>query len=114
MPEVHRPDFDALREQRSLKALEERIRDGAKYRDAYLFPHVNLEDLSNNKYLLLFIESQVRNDPEAFAWSDLQHLQMAASANAIKLIKGYGYTIMVRINWIRNSLFMPLISASEA
>lgn len=96
MPEVHRPDFDALRKQRSLLALEG-IRDGSQYRDAYLFPHINLEDLSNNKYLLLFIKSRARNDPEAFAWSDSQHLQMAASADAIKLIRGNGYTMMVRI-----------------
>ena len=95
MPEVHRPDFDALRRQRALWALE-RNRDGAKYRDAYLFPHVNLEDLSNKKYLLLFIESRVRNDPEAFAWLDSQHVQMAASADAIKLTRGDGYTMMVR------------------
>lgn len=104
MSEVHRPDFDALREQRSLGTREEQIRHGYKYRDAYLFPRVNLDDLSNNKYLLLFIESRVRNDPEAFAWSDSQHLQMAASASAIKLIRGDGYTMMVRINPIRNRL----------
>ena len=106
MPEVHRPDFDALRKQRALWALE-RSRDGPKYKDAYLFPHVNLEDLSNRKYLLLFIESRVRNDPEAFAWSDSQHVQMAASADAVKLTRGDGYTMMVRV--IRVELY-PLPS----
>lgn len=95
MPANHRPDFDALRQQRSLWAFES-SRDGAKHRDAYLFPHVNLEDLSNIKNLLLFIESRARDDPEAFAWSDSQHIQKAASADAIKLIKGDGYTMMVR------------------
>lgn len=68
MAEVHRPDFRALREQRSLWALEHR-RGGVRHRDAYLFPHVNLEDLSNNTNLLLFIESRALNGPETFAWS---------------------------------------------
>ena len=93
---MHRPDFDALRQQRSLWALE-RSRDGTKHRDAYLFPHVNLEDLSNTKNLLLFIESRVRTDPEAFAWSDSQHIRMAASADAVKITEIDGYTMMVRI-----------------
>lgn len=94
MSEVHRPDFDALRQQRSLWALE-RSRDGTKHRDAYLFPHVNLEDLSNTKNLLLFIESRVRTDPEAFAWSDSQHIRMAASADAVKITEIDGYTMML-------------------
>lgn len=96
MSKVHRPDFDALRQQRSLWALKS-IRNGAKHRDAYLFPHINLEDLSNTKNLLLFIESRARNVPEAFAWSDSQHIRLAASADAVKIIESGEYTMMVRV-----------------
>lgn len=95
MAEVHRPDFQALREQRALWVLEHR-RDGAQHRDAYLFPHVNLEDLSNNKNFLLFIESRALNGPEIFAWSDSQQIRMAASAGAIRIVRVDGYTMMVR------------------
>lgn len=53
---MHSPDFDALRQQRPLWG-GERSRDVIKYRDACVFPHVKVEDLSNTKNLLPSIES---------------------------------------------------------
>ncbi|KAF6240026.1 hypothetical protein HO173_001636 [Letharia columbiana] len=94
IPLVHRPDFDALRQQRSLWSLE-RKRDGTKHKNAYLMPHINVEDLGKSKNLLLFIESRTRNDPEAFAWSDSLQIRMAASADAVKIMTCTGYTMML-------------------
>jgi hypothetical protein len=43
---------------------------GTKYRDAYVFPQINLEDLSKPKTLLLFLQARARNEPDVFANSD--------------------------------------------
>lgn len=113
IPLVHRPDFVALRQQRSLWGLE-RKRDGTKHKNAYLMPHINLEDLGKSKNLLLFIESRTRNDPEAFAWSDSQQIRMAASADAVKIMTCTGYTMMVRTPGAQSLLFLLSTPTDES
>jgi hypothetical protein len=47
-----------------------------KYRDAYLFPHINLHALSNNrKSLLIFLNKRGRCDPSLFARTDHHHMK---------------------------------------
>ena len=40
-------------------------------RDAFVYPHTNLENLCDSKNLLLFLNSRGRHSPEAFAHADL-------------------------------------------
>ena len=73
-------------------------------------PHINFEDLANADNLLLFIESRARNHPKAFAWSDSQHIRMAASAGAVKIPECRGTTMMVRALRVQSFLFPVLAS----
>lgn len=76
-------DFDGLRQQ--LK--------GPQYRDRYLMPYINLEDLSSPKNLLYFLDSRTREGPEYFAWSDLAPCSMAYTMEAFQAREAYGYTM---------------------
>jgi hypothetical protein len=71
IPEQHRPDVCALIEE----TIEER-RAGSRFRDVYLMPYINLEDLVKTKNLLLLFNSRGRHAPGAFVWADLltQHV----------------------------------------
>lgn len=80
MPAKHRPDFDALR----LESREQR-RPGATlhFRDSYLLPSINQEDLIKPNTFLLFLESRCRNSPDAFANADINSIHLAMVAQAI-------------------------------
>jgi hypothetical protein len=54
----HRPDILAYRRE----SVRQRL-NGTKYRNAYVFPQINLEDLSTSKTLLLFLQASARNEP---------------------------------------------------
>ena len=63
----HRPDFEAFRFQHR----------GPEYRDSWLMPYVNLEDLKSSDNLLLFLQSSISPGPDRFAWSDAAPIEMA-------------------------------------
>ena len=67
MSTTHRPDFVALRSE----SLDQR-KSGTKYKHAYMFPFINLEDLVKAKTLLLLFHSRGHNLPSVFAWTDLK------------------------------------------
>ncbi|KAK5170245.1 uncharacterized protein LTR77_004831 [Saxophila tyrrhenica] len=77
MAATHRPDFAAFR-----KENERQRAAGTKFRDAYMWPYINLEDLSKPRTLLLFLESRSRKTPDVFAAAgeDAAHLGMVTQA----------------------------------
>ncbi|KAF7893650.1 uncharacterized protein EAF02_001188 [Botrytis sinoallii] len=71
MSATHRPDFEALiKEGSQLKT------KGTKYREAYLWPYLNVEDLVRGKTFLLLINSRGRHPPHVFAHTDFQATQL--------------------------------------
>lgn len=67
MSATHRPDFEALiKEGSQLKT------NGTKYREAYLWPYLNVEDLVRGKTFLLLINSRGRHPPHVFAHTDFE------------------------------------------
>lgn len=78
MPASHRPDFDALR----LESLGERLR-GTKFRDAYLWPHINIEDLTKPRILPLFLDSRAQRRPDEFAIADEHTYNLGRVSKAI-------------------------------
>jgi hypothetical protein len=62
-------------------------------REALLFPHLNLEDLSWPKNLLLLINSRGRNHPEAFVSDDACVLPFASNCRAVETTWLPGYEI---------------------
>ncbi|MCJ1332510.1 hypothetical protein MMC10_009203 [Thelotrema lepadinum] len=59
----HRPDVEAFRTDANMF---ERLTS----RNTYLFPHLNLEDLSKPKLLLLLLNARGRNNPASFVMAD--------------------------------------------
>ena len=74
MPPMHRPDFDVLRH---------RLR-GPKYRDLFMMPYINQEDLSSPKHLLQLLSSRTRMPPEHFAWTDSAPFKAAVKIQAVQ------------------------------
>jgi hypothetical protein len=57
------------------ESMEQRIKQ-TKYRDAYMFPHINLPDLSDNrKNLLMFLNKRGRYAPFLFVRTDHNHMR---------------------------------------
>lgn len=80
MPSTHRPDSQALRKE----SPQQRSR-GTKFKDAYMWPYINVEDLVQGKCLLLFINSRGRHPPSVFAHSDFEASHLGRVSGAINL-----------------------------
>lgn len=75
---THRPDFEALiKEGSQLKSR------GTRFREAYLWPYLNIEDLVKGKSFLLLINSRGRHPPHVFAHSDFKATQLGQISGAI-------------------------------
>ncbi|RYO75691.1 hypothetical protein DL762_009881 [Monosporascus cannonballus] len=72
MAVVHRPDFDGFRR-------TNRSRQGAsgeRFRDYYMWPQINQEDLLKPKSLLLLLNARGRNPPPEFAGADFEVMHL--------------------------------------
>ena len=78
MSATHRPDFLALKTES-----ERQRRRGTRFRDAYLFPYINLEDLLKAKNMLLYFHSRGHTKPDVFAFYDLETQQIGRTSCAI-------------------------------
>ena len=65
MPPSHRPDYEAFRKE----DLEKR-KAGTDYRDSFIWPYLNQEDLARRRTLLLLLNARARNHPSRFAAAD--------------------------------------------
>ena len=85
----HRPDYAAFRRE------THREREaGTKFRDAFLWPYINLEDLSKPKTLPMFLNARARNPPCAFTMADKNAIRLGYATNVV--VPGFlpGYTMM--------------------
>lgn len=73
MAAVHRPDFDAFKKESRSSG---RSGGRAKYRHHFVWPHINKEDLTKPKTLLLLLNSRGRHPPSAFAAADLDAMHL--------------------------------------
>lgn len=55
---------------------------GEKFRDTFLLPLINVEDLSGGKSLPVFIHARARNDPTLFAINDCRMATLGISTQA--------------------------------
>jgi hypothetical protein len=78
MATTHRPDFQALRTES-----DQQRQIGTHFRDAYLFPYINLEDLSKAKNLPLLLHSRGHTKPHVFAFVDFETQQIGLTSGAI-------------------------------
>ncbi|KAF2657688.1 hypothetical protein K491DRAFT_654535 [Lophiostoma macrostomum CBS 122681] len=78
MPAAHRPDFLAFR-----KETVSQREQGTKFKEAYMWPCINLEDLSKPKALLLFLQARAQSSPGAFAMADHDAMRLGFVSKAI-------------------------------
>lgn len=89
MPHDHRPDFEAFTQE----SQQERLR-GTKFKEAFMWPYINLEDLLKPKFLLLFLKSRGHKPPYMFALTDYDAIHMGISSHAIRGPVLHGYTMV--------------------
>ena len=78
MPPTHRPDFVAFQ-----KETAEQRTSGTAYRDWYVFPYINQEDLSKPGALPLFLNALARCHPSEFAGSDCEAMRLGVVSGSI-------------------------------
>ena len=79
MPAAHRPDIKAMyRETRKQRE------EATRFRDAFLFPCINLGDLAGARPLLL-LNARGHNLPHVFAENDLKSARVGLNCGAISL-----------------------------
>jgi hypothetical protein len=78
MASMHRPDYHAFRLEKPNGPSR-----GTKLRDHYLWPYINLEDLTEGKSLLLFINSRGRYPPRTFAHADFNAARIGDRSGAV-------------------------------
>lgn len=90
MPGVHRPDFQALRKESPTQ------RDsGTKFKDAYMWPYINQEDLTKPRPLMLLINARARNPPPNFATADFEAMHLGLVSKAIVSTFLHEYTMIL-------------------
>ncbi|KAI1645504.1 uncharacterized protein F4817DRAFT_343539 [Daldinia loculata] len=89
MAVTHRPDFDAFwRTGKSHGGASEE-----NFRDCYLLPQINQEDLLKPKTLLLLLNARGRNSPSEFAAADFEAMHLGLVTNNMRSIFLIGYTL---------------------
>ncbi|KAF4979917.1 hypothetical protein FZEAL_3972 [Fusarium zealandicum] len=78
MPASHRPDFEAFR-----KESKEQRERGTRYKDHFMWPYINQEDLSQPKLLPLLLNSRGRHPPPAFAAADNSAMHLGTVTRAL-------------------------------
>ncbi|KAH7230238.1 hypothetical protein BKA59DRAFT_478182 [Fusarium tricinctum] len=78
IPASHRPDFEAFR-----KEPKEEREKGTKFKDHFMWPYVNQEDLSQSKLMLLLINARGRRPPPAFAAADNDAMHLGKVTKAL-------------------------------
>ncbi|KAL8719542.1 MAG: hypothetical protein Q9225_003463 [Loekoesia sp. 1 TL-2023] len=89
MPCMHRPDFEVLRQEQKTKGWSQKAKFATD--SALRFPHLNIEDLSQPKPLLLMFDSRCRHPPSIFTNADRDSIQAGIRSKMIvpKYMRGY-------------------------
>ena len=78
MSPTHRPDYEALRKEGpQLKS------KGTRFRDAYVWPAINVEDLVRGKTFPLLLNSRGRNPPYMFSHADFEAMHLGNVSGAV-------------------------------
>lgn len=78
MSPTHRPDYEAFRKE----GTELKFR-ATRFRESYVWPYINIEDLVKGKTLLLFLNSRGRHPPSVFAHADIEAMHLGHVSTAV-------------------------------
>ncbi|CAI7631482.1 unnamed protein product [Penicillium glandicola] len=85
MAAMHHPDFEAFVCHNK----------GSKYRDSYVWPYINQEDLLNTKTLPLLLNARGRHHPSNFAAMDFNATHIGRASKAIRIIFLHKHTMIM-------------------
>ncbi|KAI9868436.1 MAG: hypothetical protein M1813_005880 [Trichoglossum hirsutum] len=86
MPLTHRPDFEAF--------TKGEHGTPTRFREAYMWPCINQEDLLKPRLLLLFLNARGRNPPSAFSRADFDATHFGHVTGSLRAPYLGGYTMM--------------------
>ncbi|KAF9907345.1 hypothetical protein EC991_010994 [Linnemannia zychae] len=86
MSATHRPDMEAF--------FREKSRGPTAFKEAYLWPHINQEDLLKSKLFLIFLNARGRNFPSAFSAADHESFRFATTSGKVTAAFLNEYTMM--------------------
>ncbi|KAF9117617.1 hypothetical protein BGW39_002003 [Mortierella sp. 14UC] len=75
MSASHRPSMEAF--------FGEKSRSATAFREGYLWPHINQEDLLKPKLFLIFLNARARNFPSAFSAADHEWFRFATTSGML-------------------------------
>ncbi|KAK4151230.1 hypothetical protein C8A00DRAFT_36130 [Chaetomidium leptoderma] len=78
MSAVHRPDIEAFRKETKKQRDQE-----TKYRESFLWPYINQEDLTTPKSLPLLLNARARHHPALFSAADITAIRFGVVTTAI-------------------------------
>lgn len=104
MAKSHRPDYAAYREERPQPGRG----TTTKYRDSYLWPNINQEDLSGPRAFLVLLNARGRNHPSKFACADGESFHLGIVSTVIVPLFLNEYTMM--LNDVEDDRYGQLLS----
>lgn len=116
IPEEHRPEWKALTAAAEKRGLSGPIQPpDDKFRDTFLLPHLNLEDLSGPKPLLVMLNTRARNAPYVFAHNDYQSAHLGVRCKCIipEMINDDGIHQMLIIGQTSPDTYGSICTVSE-
>ena len=109
MAATHRPDFQALRRE----SLEQRWSGSTRFRNEYLFPYINLEDLVKTTNLLNYLHSRGHNTPDTFSFFDRRLPHLGITSAAIQPIHLGGHVMLFRGQTCPETYGKPAVWSEE-
>lgn len=123
MAATHRPDFAAARNSDPMQQAH-----ATKYREAFIWPYINQEDLTKPDSLLLFLTARARNHPESFAAGDDEAMHIGLVSGALlpvilmdhimmfpgrRTIDNYGELLITRGEDVRSLQYIYTCKSTE-
>ncbi|KAI0105998.1 hypothetical protein F4814DRAFT_81233 [Daldinia grandis] len=95
----HRPDLTHLKHQCTGLVCNEGNNTNVSKRPHFLWPNINLEDLSNTEPFLLLLNARGRNPPSTFAFAELEPLVFGIKSGSLRIppfLNGWNMRFMGR------------------
>ncbi|EKJ76105.1 hypothetical protein FPSE_03737 [Fusarium pseudograminearum CS3096] len=115
MPTTHRPDWAAFEAEHQATR---NTREGSMFKEWFMWPHINQEDLSQPKLMLLLLNARGRNIPPIFAAADWEAMHVGQVTEALPTPWVDKYTMIMNgattseeygkmVEWDKNTISEP-------